>query len=64
MLLAGFALLAGVVLGIFASHIFGSTVTTEIKTYIEKLLQGIETRISEKIAGVEQAVTGAAKVIH
>jgi hypothetical protein len=47
----------GLATGLLVERVFGKNLIGEIKMYVEKLLQGVETRIKQDIADVKAEVT-------
>jgi len=43
----------GLVTGVLVDRVFGKNILGELKTYFEKLLQGVEVRIKQEIADVK-----------
>jgi len=47
----------GLATGLLVERVFGKNLISEIKTYVEKLLQGVEIRIKQEIAAVKDELS-------
>jgi len=47
----------GLATGLLVERVFGKNIISEIKTYVEKLLQGVEVRIKQEIAVVKDELS-------